>query len=893
MTIRLKLLLAFIPILISLIVVVLIGSTSLMSLHDTMAGLYQNQLLPSKQFGYTHLHLVKLEDSLNNLVSAQSPDEMKVTEGQVRVEIGQVQTYLDKIDRKSLSASEQALLLQFADHWTTLVPEADQVASHMKRGDNLGAQKALDTAKIQLSILDSLLTGLSEANELQGSKAFDQSEQFRRGLIILIGSIVLAALAVSLYIIYLIRDTAERQHLDQSIRMYRMLSDCNEALSQCSNDQTLLAQICTIIQNIGQYPQVWVGYIEYDEASTMKPAFVLGFNMDVFDQMMNSWGNNNSGGGLTGQAARSGKPVMMHDISKIAPPYWRKGVDQYKLGSGIALPLKNGDHVFGTLSIYSQDPKGFNPPEVDLLTRLADNLALGLIMLESRENQHKMEQALRESEYKLRAVYDHHYQFTGLLDATGQTISVNQAALNLVRTDLQAIQGKPFWECPWWTHSPELQEMLKQGIQQVQTGVSVRFDATHRDWRGNLHDVDFSITPIFDDNSKVIMIVPEGNDITDRKHDERLIKSQINQLTLLQEVDRAIIKNSGLKATVQAVIKPIARYFGADAIEILVLDESRRKLLHTAQHGFQRPEHLKPFLIIGEGIAGQAALENRIVEIENDISALACPNDKTFYQREGFVSCYALPLTTSTIENAVQGVLQFFYRKPIIADKDWLDYLRAVGDQVAIAVEKALLFERLQQTLESLVKAYETTLEGWVYALDLRDQETENHTLRVVDLTLQIAREMGVPEDQLLAIRRGALLHDIGKLGIPDAILHKPAALDEDEIKVMRTHPALAFEMLRPIEYLRGSLDIPFCHHEKWDGTGYPRGLKGDNIPLSARIFAVVDVWDALTSDRVYRKALPKEEALQIILRQAGKQFDPKVVGHFLNIIQNMSRTAK
>ncbi len=186
--------------------------------------------------------------------------------------------------------------------------------------------------------------------------------------------------------------------------------------------------------------------------------------------------------------------------------------------------------------------------------------------------------------------------------------------------------------------------------------------------------------------------------------------------------------------------------------------------------------------------------------------------------------------------------------------------------------------------------AYERTLEGWARALELRDQDTEGHTSRTTELTVQLARAMGVNDKDLVNFYRGAMLHDIGKIGVPDNIVLKPGPLAEDEWVVMRKHPQYAYDMLSSISYLRQSLDIPYCHHEKWDGTGYPRGLRGGQIPLSARIFAVVDVWDALTSDRPYRKAWSKDRALQYIRQQSALQFDPEVVKVFMKEISSPSK---
>jgi len=186
-----------------------------------------------------------------------------------------------------------------------------------------------------------------------------------------------------------------------------------------------------------------------------------------------------------------------------------------------------------------------------------------------------------------------------------------------------------------------------------------------------------------------------------------------------------------------------------------------------------------------------------------------------------------------------------------------------------------------------LEQAYDATIEGWSRALDLRDKETEGHTQRVTETTLNLACLAGVDKKELVNIKRGALLHDIGKMGVSDHILHKPDILTEDERILMQKHPVFASELLSSTHYLNSAaIDIPYCHHEKWDGTGYPRGLKGEEIPFAARLFAVVDVWDALTNDRPYRAAWPKEKALDYIREESGKSFDPNVVAIFLQSIQ-------
>ncbi len=204
---------------------------------------------------------------------------------------------------------------------------------------------------------------------------------------------------------------------------------------------------------------------------------------------------------------------------------------------------------------------------------------------------------------------------------------------------------------------------------------------------------------------------------------------------------------------------------------------------------------------------------------------------------------------------------------------------------LADITERKKAEQQIQALNAELLIAYDETLEGWARALDLRDQNTEDHSVRVMDLTLDLARSLGIPEHDLVHVRRGALLHDIGKMGVPDAILLKPGPLTEEEWQVMRLHPVFAYDLLSNIPFLRPALDIPFCHHEKWDGSGYPQGLSGKRIPLAARIFTLVDVWDALSSDRPYRKKWEKEKVVDYIRKEAGTRFDPEITDLFLQKI--------
>jgi HD-GYP domain-containing protein (c-di-GMP phosphodiesterase class II) len=219
-----------------------------------------------------------------------------------------------------------------------------------------------------------------------------------------------------------------------------------------------------------------------------------------------------------------------------------------------------------------------------------------------------------------------------------------------------------------------------------------------------------------------------------------------------------------------------------------------------------------------------------------------------------------------------------------IAEEE-VNILIAIGEMVGNTIQRMELHEQTVQDAKEISSAYDLTLLGWAKALELRDRETEGHSRRVEDLALSLARHLGIPDDELEHFRRGVLLHDIGKMGIHDQLLRKSEPLTEADWTELQKHPQYAYDMLYPITYLRPALDIPYCHHEKWDGSGYPQGLKGEEIPLTARIFAVVDVWDALRSDRPYRSAWTDEEALAYIKENAGSHFDPQVVEAFLQLL--------
>ncbi len=381
-----------------------------------------------------------------------------------------------------------------------------------------------------------------------------------------------------------------------------------------------------------------------------------------------------------------------------------------------------------------------------------------------------------------------------------------------------------------------------------------------------------------------LLAVMEDTSAADHANERN--QRQKDRIHALRTIDIAISGVIDFQVTLNIILQQMMSLLKMDAAVVLVYDPSANTLKFAAGRGLRTDVLHTTNLRIGEGYAGMAALHKKIVQVPDLQHASQDLLRSPRFSSEGFESYYCVPLIAKGV---VKGVMESFHRRPFRPDPEWLDFFETLGGQAAIAIDNAMLFNELQRSNLELTRAYDSTLEGWSKALDMRDKDTEGHTRRVTEMTERLALAFNIGEADCIHIRRGAILHDIGKMGIPDDILLKEGPLSEEEWKIMRQHPELAVKMLASIEYLRPALDIPHCHHEKWDGSGYPRRLKGRQIPLAARIFAVVDVFDALTSDRPYRRAWSVQEALDHIQAESGTHFDPEVVDVFMRVIGRLA----
>jgi PAS domain S-box-containing protein/putative nucleotidyltransferase with HDIG domain len=493
----------------------------------------------------------------------------------------------------------------------------------------------------------------------------------------------------------------------------------------------------------------------------------------------------------------------------------------------------------------------------------------------------RVEEKLRESEARLKEAQRMALIGNWDLDLTTNKLSWSDEVYNIFGIEPAAFDGS--YEAFLNAIHPDDREIVKQAYD-YSIKEQVPYEVVYRLFTpsGYIKYAQERCKTFYDDEGRPLRSVGTVQDITKSRRAEEHIRSQLARLNALHNIDNAIKSSVDLQVTMNVFLDEVVAQLEVDAACVLLFNSHTLMLDHVVSRGFHSVAFQHTRLAVGDGYAGHIMFDRETVyvpdltKVENQLTqALSLAG-------ENFTTYIGSPLIA---KDQVVGVLEIFQRSPLSPDSEWLDFLEILAGQGAIAVNNAQLFENLQRSNSDLTLAYDATIEGWSRAMDLRDKETEGHTQRVTSLTVELARQMGIPNAEILQIRRGALLHDIGKMGVPDNILLKPDKLTQQEWDIMRQHVNHAHNMLYPIKYLRPALDIPQYHHEKWDGTGYPHQLKGEAIPLAARIFTVVDVWDAVTSDRPYRAAWSKEKAVEYIKSESGKHFDPAVVENFLMLI--------
>ncbi len=619
------------------------------------------------------------------------------------------------------------------------------------------------------------------------------------------------------------------------------------------------------------------------------------------------------GEGMAGQAAKTLSALRVDDYQS-----WEKKSPQYDgkiaFTSVIEIPMIYSGRLLGILSLFETAPKSYHFSEDDerILVLFAAQLASALHsarQFEQITTRLAELEAINHLSTALRTTETPEDMLPILLDELSCSLHIDVCSIWLSDPNsdevYQAIARGWMAEIPPMRQKNDLGiigRIYEQGNQYISDDISKdpyiksnRADLLPANWTGAWVPIRAShaITGVigvmaeaprkFDKSDlQILSILAEiaGNAF----HRARLhlrTEQQLKRLTALRNIDISISSHSALHITLQLLIEHTIAQLDVDAACILLAEPPTQNLKYYVGSGFKYPGFKQTNLRSGEGLPSKA-IQQRNLYLANDINEENNIIRKNWFKEEKIHCYYCVPLT---VKGNTLGVLEIFHRESLNTPPEWQNFLESLAGQAAIAIDNHALVKNLKQSNDDLARAYDTTLEGWGKALELRDKETQGHTLSVTELTLKLARNMKIPEADLLHIYRGALLHDIGKMGIPDSILHKPGPLTKDEWKIMRQHPRFAYDMISQISYLLPAADIPYCHHERWDGSGYPRGLKGTDIPLGARIFSVVDVWDALLTDRPYRESWPKQVAIDYIQNESGARFDPKVVEAFIELV--------
>jgi len=699
-----------------------------------------------------------------------------------------------------------------------------------------------------------------------------------------------------------------REKNKQATQMALVNQIAQQSIVQMNPDD-LIWNAAQALQQAFGYSDVLIFMVDQERGTVRRKAYAGIYDRNLVDEQAQPITDE----GVINWVANHGETVLINDVDSDD-----RYVDFFpETQSELCVPLIEQGQVIGGINVESTESNAFDRSDVLALETLADNLAAGLRTARLHEETQRRAK-------ELSALYDSALSIIQELDPDHILEGIRSQVETLFNPDAFIIARlTPQSESIIITFATEHGERLREveGIQISADDKKGLLSWTMRNKQSLLiEDMEDETLPVVPrhkgDRAHTWMGAPMvikgevvGAISVQSYHSQAYIQEDLRLLELfanqaavalenarlfseanrrmkrlssLHEIDRTITGSLDLQTTLNVLLTQLIRMLDVDAACVLTYQKELQNLNYAAGKGFRTEEFRNIEQRLGRGLAGITALERQPVHITDLETQSASLVRQNAFRKEGFVGYHGIPLVA---QGEIIGVLEVFQRTPLHVTPEWLDYLETLSGQAAIAIDRLNLFYELEKSNVELIQAYDAVIEGWSRALELRDKETEGHSSRVEDLTLKLARKMGIQSKDLVHIRRGALLHDIGKMGIPDRILQKKGKLTEEEWEIMKQHPTFGYDLLSSLDYLQQAVDIPYCHHERWDGTGYPRGLEGEEIPLAARIFAVVDVWDALRSDRPYREAWSDEEALVYIREQAGKHFDPQVVEEFLSVI--------
>ncbi|MEJ2758382.1 MAG: GAF domain-containing protein, partial [Anaerolineales bacterium] len=599
-------------------------------------------------------------------------------------------------------------------------------------------------------------------------------------------------------------------------------------------------------------------------------------------------------------------PILISDVRKLPEAEKiRQFAEDEGLGAISLWPMRYEENTIGAVGCYAKTLRHWDEEETLAMMTFARQAALSIqnaLLLESERTRRREAEALYKTTTALTSTLDIDKVLENILVELYRVVDYASASLQLIDKDvvrIVAVQGLQIEPEKIIGFEFSAENLLIREMQKTHAPLILN-DAQADERFQFLFNLDYIHgwigVPLVVGDKMIgcLTIDSEQPGFFDENHAEKaqafanqaaiaietanLFSQTQRRLKLLQSIhtiEQAISSNLDLKITMEVFLDQSLNLLQVDGVRVFSFDPDAQIFEMLVQRDFISPSRMEDSRFFDEHIVREAINQRDVIlhhpaGMRDNISG------------KEIASYTVSPLISRGL---IRGVVELFQYEQATPSDEWMSLLKTLSTQAAIAIENDNLLSSLKQSNDELMTAYDSTLEGWAHALELRDRETVGHARRVTELTLKLAKRMGITGVELANIRRGTLLHDIGKMGLPDSILLKEGPLTPDEEKVMQTHPQLAYDMLVQIPYLKSSLDIPYYHHEKWNGSGYPNGLSGEEIPLSARIFAVVDVWDALVFDRPYRSAWTKEMARTYIQEESGKHFDPRVVQMFLSLI--------
>ena len=580
----------------------------------------------------------------------------------------------------------------------------------------------------------------------------------------------------------------------------------------------------------------------------------------------------------------------------------------------MAVPVLSGDQLTGLIAVWRTGSRSeFKPTELDLLSRLAGQVSVAIknARLFEDEQKHRHEaETLQQAAEKITVTLDREQVIQLTMEQLSKVIQFKSASVQLLNDGYLEIVGGRGWpdfstvlgkRIPIPGDNPNSTVILERRplvLGNAPDIYSMFHNPPHhviQSWLGvplivrdrviGMFAVDHNQPDFFTD-ADVHLINAFASQAAIAIENARLFEStrrRLSEIETVHTISTALRSAQTLNEALPIILNQLMILLNAGGASLEIVDSTNGEIVTELACGSWAP-------VTGLRTPGSAGISGRVIDtgqpfVSNDVIALGKAVRPDLFGGLNAVAC--LPVIA---QNQIIGALWVGRQTPILEDE--VSLIASIGEMVGNAIHRMRLHEQTEGLLNdlevanrNLSKAYDSTLEGWAKALELRDKETEGHSRRVVDLTLNLAQKLGISEPELTYLRRGILLHDIGKMGVSDQLLRKTTSLTDDEWIEMRKHPKFAYDLLSPIIYLRPSLDIPYCHHERWDGTGYPRNLKEKQIPLGARIFAIVDVYDALISVRPYRAAWPRGKVLSYLREQSGKHFDPQVVDAFFELL--------